>query len=85
MLHKIYIPNRHTAPKIILCSTTVFNIDNNQHIIMNSEDHVTLKTGVVMLKIQLRITEIHYILPYNYIKKKIIVKIFYCFTVFLIK
>ncbi len=35
----------------------VFNIDNNQflaqHIIMISEDHVTLKTGVMILKIQL--------------------------------
>jgi len=39
---------------------TVFNIDNknkyfliiNQYIIMISEDHVTLKTGVMMLKIQ---------------------------------
>ncbi len=39
----------------ILCSTTVFNIDNNQkcfliinqYIIMISEDHVTLKTGVM--------------------------------------
>ncbi len=38
-----------------------FNIDNNQkyllssnlHIIMISEDHVTLKTEVMMLKIQL--------------------------------
>ncbi len=29
---------------------------------MISEDHVTLKTGVMMLKIQLLITEIHYIL-----------------------
>ncbi len=28
---------------------------------MISEDHVTLKTGVMMLKIQLRITEINYI------------------------
>ncbi len=36
----------------------------NQHIIMISEDHVTLKTGVMMLKIQLRITEINYILLY---------------------
>ncbi len=41
--------------------TSVFNIDNNQkcflsskyHIIMISEDHVTLKTAVMMLKIQL--------------------------------
>ncbi len=61
MLHKIYITNT-------LLSTTVFNIDNNQHIIMISEDHVTLKTGVMMLKIQLRITEINYILTYNYIE-----------------
>ncbi len=29
---------------------------------MISEDHVTLKTAVMMLKIQLRITEINYIL-----------------------
>ncbi len=27
---------------------------------MISEDHVTLKTGVMMLEIQLRITEINY-------------------------
>ncbi len=32
----------------------------NQYIRMISEDHVTLKTGVMMLKIQLRITEINY-------------------------
>ncbi len=31
-----------------------------QHIIMISEDHVTLKTGVMMLKIQRCITEINY-------------------------
>ncbi len=31
---------------------------------MISEDHVTLKTGVMMLKIQLRITEINYSLTY---------------------
>ncbi len=28
------------------------DIDNDQHIIMISEDHVTLKTGVMMLKTQ---------------------------------
>ncbi len=42
--------------------STVLNIDHNnlncsraanQHIIMISEDHVTLKTAVMMLKIQL--------------------------------
>ncbi len=35
---------------------------------MISEDHVTLKTGVMMLKIQLRITEINYILQYIHIE-----------------
>ncbi len=47
--------------KIILANLTVFNIDNNQkcfliinqYIIMISEDHVTLKTAVMMMKIQL--------------------------------
>uniref|UniRef100_A0A8C1VFR4 Erythrocyte membrane protein band 4.1-like 3a n=1 Tax=Cyprinus carpio TaxID=7962 RepID=A0A8C1VFR4_CYPCA len=34
----------------------------NHHIRMISEDHVTLKTGVMMLKIQLHITEINYTL-----------------------
>ncbi len=37
---------------------------SNQHISMISEDHVTLKTGVMMLKIQLHITEINSILKY---------------------
>ncbi len=36
---------------------------------MISEDHVTLKTGVMMLKIQLRITEINSILKYIQIEK----------------
>ncbi len=31
---------------------------------MISEDHVTLKTGVMMLKIQIYITGINYILQY---------------------
>ncbi len=43
----------------ILSRTTVFKIDNNQkcfineHIRMISEDHVTQKTGVIMLEIQI--------------------------------
>jgi len=51
---------------------------------MISEDHVTLKTAVMMLKIQLRITEINYTLTdiHKYFKLK---KIFSIFTVFLIK
>ncbi len=35
-----------------------------EHIQMISEDHVTLKSAVMMLKIQLHITEINYILQY---------------------
>ncbi len=35
---------------------------------MISEDHVTLKTGVMMLKIQLRITEIKYIFIFKYMQ-----------------
>ncbi len=52
-----------------------------QHIRMISRDdrilndrmnnHVTLKTGVMMLKTQLCITEISYILKYNQIEKLI--------------
>ncbi len=50
-------------------SITVLNIDKNvmfleQHI---SEDHVTLKTGSMMLKIQLCIIEINYIWQYIHI------------------
>ncbi len=46
---------------------------------MISEDHVTLKTGVMMLKIQLRITKIYYILTYTHRKLLFeIVMIFYC-------
>ncbi len=44
---------------------------------MISEDHVTLKTGVMMLKIQLGITEINYNLIYIHIKLFEIVKIFH--------
>ncbi len=56
----------HGFPKNIV----QHNIDNNhkcfliinQHIIMISGDHVTLKTGVMMLKIQRCIPEINYTL-----------------------
>ncbi len=43
-----------------------------QYIIMISEDHVTLKTAVMMLKIQLRFTEINYILTCILKKEKAI-------------
>jgi len=51
----------------ILNSSTIFNIDNLQKISILEwflKDHVTLKTGVMMLKISFAITEINYILKY---------------------
>ncbi len=61
-----------TVSTKLYSSSTVFNIEKNytffwasdQHIRMISEDHVTLKTGVIMLKIQLCITGINYIVKY---------------------
>jgi len=41
----------------------------NQYIIMISEDHVTLKTGEMMLEIQLCITEINNFLIYSHRKE----------------
>ncbi len=43
---------------------------------MISEDHVTLKTGVMMLKIQLRITEINYILIDNVLDNLLFIFLF---------
>ncbi len=40
----------------------------NQHIRMISEDHVTMKTGVMMLKIQIWLSEINLILTYIHIE-----------------
>ncbi len=49
---------------------------------MISEDHVTLKTGVMMLKIQLNVTEINYSLTHSHRKQLvyiiIIFQFFYC-------
>jgi len=48
-----------TVPIKLLIITTVFNIDkkcflsSKSYIRMISEDHVTLKTGVMMMEIQL--------------------------------
>ncbi len=47
-----------------LSSTTVSTLIIYQHIIMISEDHVTLKTGVMLMKIQLCFTGINCILKY---------------------
>ncbi len=54
----------------------------NQHIIMISEDHVTLKTGVMMLKIQRCVTKINYILKYIKMGNLEIVIIFHNITFF---
>ncbi len=51
--------------KTIKSSTTVSTLIINQYIRLISEDHVTLKTGEMMLKILLNITEINDILKYN--------------------
>ncbi len=47
--------NASVSTKILVFSTLIIirNVSLNQHIIMISEDHVTLKTGVMMLKIQI--------------------------------
>ncbi len=50
----------------ILSSTTVSTQIINHNIIMISEDHVTLKTGVMMLKIQLCFTGIHFKIENQY-------------------
>ncbi len=47
-----------------LSSSTVSTLIINLHIIMISEDHLTLKTGVMMLKIQCCFTGINCILKY---------------------
>ncbi len=44
----------------MLKTVVLHNIRMDINIIMISEDHVTLRTGVVMLKIQRCITEIYY-------------------------
>ncbi len=55
----------------------------NQHIRMISEDHVTLKTGVMMLKMQLCFTGINDILKYILIKKVFKIEIIFHVTIFI--
>ncbi len=47
-------PQRYLAAQLFSTSIIIKNVSQaaNQHIRMISEDHVTLKTGVMMLKIQ---------------------------------
>ncbi len=56
----------------------------NQHIIMISEDHVTLKTGGMILKIQLCITGMNYILKYIHKKQLFKILMFYNIALFFI-
>ncbi len=48
-------PQKYEAAQQFSILLIIRNVSKtaNQHIIMISEDHVTLKTGVMMLKIQL--------------------------------
>ncbi len=54
--NKMYqFPQKYCAAQLFSTLIIIRNVSwaANQHIIMISEDHVTLKTGVMMLKIQL--------------------------------
>ncbi len=64
-------PQNDEAARLFLTLVIVRNVSwaVNQHMMMISEDHVTLKTGGMMLEIQLRITGTNYILKYIHIKK----------------
>ncbi len=61
MLKKLQLPKKYEAVSTLII---------NQHIIMISEDHVTLKPAVMMLKIQRCITEINSILKYIKIRNQ---------------
>ncbi len=65
-------PHKYWAAQLISTLIIIRNVSwaANNHIIMISEDHVTLKTGAMMLKIQLFIAEIDYILQYIHIENR---------------
>ncbi len=53
ILNKMYaFPQKYCAARLFSTLIIIINV-SNQHIIMISEDHVTLKTAVMKLKIQL--------------------------------
>ncbi len=62
----ITVSTKYCAAQLFSTLIIIRNVSwaANQYIIMISEDHVTLKTGVMMLKI----TEINYILTDNHIE-----------------
>ncbi len=57
-MKKIKFPQKYCAAQLFSILIIIINVSRavNQYIIMISEDHVTLKTGGMMLKIQLRLT-----------------------------
>ncbi len=58
---ELSINQKYEAAQLLtLIAIRNVSLTANQHIGMISEDHVTLKTGVMMLKIQLCITAINY-------------------------
>ncbi len=62
----ILIQHIRSATLILIQHIRSATLIINQHFRMISEDHVTLKTGVMMLKIQLCFTGINYILKYRH-------------------
>ncbi len=50
-IHQRILKKSMNVYKQILSSTAVFNVDNNKKCCLNLKDHMTLKTGVMMLKI----------------------------------
>ncbi len=60
MYHSFH--KKYEAAQLFSALIIIRNVSRavNQYIIMISEDHVTLKTGGMMLEIQLHITEINY-------------------------
>ena len=61
-IHRRILKKVSQIPKYYLVAQLLIVLIINHHIFMISKDHVTLKTGGMMLKIQLHITEINYIL-----------------------
>ncbi len=55
---------------IYLIKNTVKTLKMCNNITVLNKDHVTLKTGVMMLKIQLYFTGINYILQYIHIENR---------------
>ncbi len=85
-------PQKYEAAQLFSTLIIIRNVSwaATQHIRMISEDHVTLKTAVMMLKIQLRIIGINHILKYIKLVNvifliEIIIHRITVFTVFLIK